>query len=64
MSDSCRRSPYEPARIQLIERNRHVEFHRCRRRTPKGEASLLSKLRRFMPAGPVDAGVRKTFGIG
>jgi hypothetical protein len=24
------------------------------RRTPKGEASLLSKLRRFMPAGPVD----------
>ncbi|SDI09684.1 Short-chain dehydrogenase [Pseudomonas benzenivorans] len=34
------------------------------RRTPKGEASLLSKLRRFMPAGPVDAGLRKTFGIG
>jgi NAD(P)-dependent dehydrogenase (short-subunit alcohol dehydrogenase family) len=34
------------------------------RRTPKGEASLLSKLRRFMPAGPIDAGVRKTFGIG
>ncbi|TDN69224.1 oxidoreductase [Paraburkholderia sp. BL10I2N1] len=29
------------------------------RRTPKGQASLLSKLRRFMPAGPVDAGVRK-----
>ena len=34
------------------------------RHTPKGEASLLSKLRRFMPAGPVDAGLRKTFGIG
>jgi len=32
--------------------------------TPKGEASLLRKLRRFMPAGPVDAGLRKTFGIG
>nr|WP_298167751.1 oxidoreductase [uncultured Pseudomonas sp.] len=34
------------------------------RRTPKGEASLLRKLRRFMPAGPVDAGLRKTFGLG
>lgn len=34
------------------------------RHTPKGEASLLSKLRRFMPAGPVDSGLRKTFGIG
>jgi NAD(P)-dependent dehydrogenase (short-subunit alcohol dehydrogenase family) len=33
------------------------------RRTPKGEASLLSKLRRFMPAGPVDASLRKTFGL-
>ena len=34
------------------------------RRTPRGEASLLRKLRRFMPAGPVDAGLRKTFGLG
>jgi NAD(P)-dependent dehydrogenase (short-subunit alcohol dehydrogenase family) len=33
------------------------------RRTPAGQASLLSKLRRFMPAGPVDAGLRKTFGL-
>lgn len=33
------------------------------RRTPKGEASLLSKLRRFMPAAPVDASLRKTFGL-
>lgn len=33
------------------------------RRTPKGEAALLSKLRRFMPAGPVDAGLRKSFGL-
>lgn len=33
------------------------------RRTPKGEASLLSKLRRFMPARPVDASLRKTFGL-
>jgi NAD(P)-dependent dehydrogenase (short-subunit alcohol dehydrogenase family) len=33
------------------------------RRTPKGEASLLAKLRRFMPAGPVGAGIRKTFGL-
>lgn len=31
--------------------------------TPKGEASLLSKLRRFMPAGPVEKGLRKTFGL-
>lgn len=34
------------------------------RRTPRGEASLLSKLRRFMPAGPVDGSLRKTFGLG
>ncbi|MFH1806809.1 MAG: oxidoreductase [Pseudomonadota bacterium] len=33
------------------------------RRAPKGEASLLSKLRRFMPFGPVDSGIRKTFGL-
>jgi NAD(P)-dependent dehydrogenase (short-subunit alcohol dehydrogenase family) len=33
------------------------------RRTPPGEASLLRKLRRFMPAGPVDASLRKTFGL-
>lgn len=29
------------------------------RRAPKGQASLLRKLRRFMPAGPVDAAIRK-----
>jgi NAD(P)-dependent dehydrogenase (short-subunit alcohol dehydrogenase family) len=34
------------------------------RRAPKGEASLLSKLRRFMPARPVDSSLRKTFGLG
>lgn len=34
------------------------------RRTPKGEASLLRKLRRFMPSGPVDGSLRKTFGLG
>lgn len=33
------------------------------RRPPKGKASLLSKLRRFMPAGPVDASLRKEFGL-
>ncbi|KQW54142.1 oxidoreductase [Variovorax sp. Root411] len=33
------------------------------RRTPAGEASLLSKLRRFMPAGPVDASLRKKLGL-
>ena len=33
------------------------------RRTPSGQASLLSKLRRFMPAGPVDASLRKSFGL-
>ena len=33
------------------------------RRTPQGEASLLARLRRFMPAGPVEAGLRKTFGL-
>ncbi|SAK53700.1 short-chain dehydrogenase/reductase SDR [Caballeronia fortuita] len=30
---------------------------------PAGQASLLRKLRRFMPAGPVDASLRKTFGL-
>lgn len=33
------------------------------RRTPRGEASLLATLRRFMPAGPVEKGLRKTFGL-
>lgn len=33
------------------------------RHTPKGEASLLTKFRRFMPAGPVEKGLRKTFGL-
>lgn len=33
------------------------------RRTPAGQASLLSKLRRFMPAGPVDTSLRKSFGL-
>ena len=33
------------------------------RHTPKGEASLLARLRRFMPAGPVGKGLRKTFGL-
>jgi len=33
------------------------------RHTPAGHASLLSKLRRFMPAGPVDASLRKSFGL-
>lgn len=33
------------------------------RHTPKGEASLLAKLHRFMPAGPVEKGLRKTFGL-
>jgi NAD(P)-dependent dehydrogenase (short-subunit alcohol dehydrogenase family) len=34
------------------------------RRQPKGKASLLSKMRRFMPAGPVDSSLRKEFGLG
>ncbi len=33
------------------------------RHTPKGEATLLSRLRRFMPAGPVEKGLRKSFGL-
>lgn len=33
------------------------------RRTPAGQASLLSKLRRFMPARAVDASLRKSFGL-
>ncbi|MDH0865100.1 oxidoreductase [Mitsuaria sp. GD03876] len=34
------------------------------RRTPPGQASLLSKLRRFMPSGPVDKSLRKQLGLG
>jgi len=33
-------------------------------RTPAGQATLLSVLRRFMPAGPVDASLRRQFGLG
>jgi NAD(P)-dependent dehydrogenase (short-subunit alcohol dehydrogenase family) len=33
------------------------------RRTPPGHAALVSKLRRFMPAGPVDASLRKGVGL-
>lgn len=33
------------------------------RHTPQGQASLLSKLRRFMPAGQVDQSLRKSFGL-
>lgn len=31
--------------------------------TPSGQASLLSKLRRFMPSAPVDKSIRKTFSL-
>ncbi|MYN40117.1 SDR family NAD(P)-dependent oxidoreductase [Duganella sp. FT109W] len=34
------------------------------RNTPTGQASLLSKLRRFLPATLVDASLRKQFGLG
>jgi len=34
------------------------------RHAPKGKAALLSKPRRFMPAAPVDASLRKDFGLG
>lgn len=34
------------------------------RSTPAGQASLLSKLRRFLPAGPVDSSLRKSLGLG
>lgn len=33
------------------------------RSAPSGQAALLSKLRRFMPSGPVDKNIRKTFGL-
>lgn len=33
------------------------------RRTPKGIATVLSKLRRYMPFGIVDSGIRKDFGL-
>jgi NAD(P)-dependent dehydrogenase (short-subunit alcohol dehydrogenase family) len=33
------------------------------RRTPAGQASILSMLRRFMPAAPVDSAIRKGLGM-
>ncbi|KMM74357.1 short-chain dehydrogenase [Xanthomonas sp. NCPPB 1128] len=33
------------------------------RRTPRGEAARLAALRRFLPAGPVEKGLRRTFGL-
>ncbi|QGZ38292.1 short-subunit dehydrogenase [Pseudoduganella flava] len=33
------------------------------RHTPQGEAALLARLRRYLPAGPVGKGIRKTFGL-
>ncbi|MBB5943046.1 oxidoreductase [Xanthomonas sp. 3307] len=33
------------------------------RHTPRGEAALLAKLRRFLPAGPLGKGLRRTFGL-
>jgi NAD(P)-dependent dehydrogenase (short-subunit alcohol dehydrogenase family) len=33
------------------------------RRTPAGQAAILSKLRRFMPAAPVDSAIRKGLGM-
>jgi NAD(P)-dependent dehydrogenase (short-subunit alcohol dehydrogenase family) len=35
----------------------------CMRHQPKGQASLLRMLRRFMPAAPVDASLRNSFGL-
>ncbi|MBY0243354.1 MAG: oxidoreductase [Burkholderiaceae bacterium] len=34
------------------------------RKMPPGQATLLSRLRRFLPAAPVDASLRKQFGLG
>jgi NAD(P)-dependent dehydrogenase (short-subunit alcohol dehydrogenase family) len=45
----------------IVEAALGVWRMRC---TPPGEASLLSKLRRFLPAGPVDASLRKKLGLG
>lgn len=33
------------------------------RRAPKGKATLLRKMRRFLPFAPVDQGIRKEFGL-
>lgn len=33
------------------------------RRAPSGQAAILSISRRFMPSGPVDKSIRKTFGL-
>ncbi|MDA8522891.1 oxidoreductase [Acidovorax sp. NCPPB 4044] len=34
------------------------------RHAPAGQAALLSRLRRFMPSGPVDSSLRKKLGLG
>ncbi len=52
----------EPAEVAVTIFNAALGAWKMRH-TPKGEASLLAKLRRFMPFGPVDKGLRKTFGL-
>jgi short-subunit dehydrogenase len=42
---------------------RAIESSHRMRRPAGGRARLLSRLRRFMPAGPVDASIRRVFGL-
>jgi NAD(P)-dependent dehydrogenase (short-subunit alcohol dehydrogenase family) len=46
-----------------VEVQRAMEEPHQLRRLVGSKARLLSRLRRFMPAGPVDRGIRKTFGL-
>ena len=61
MADSVNSAP-EPHGVAgtIVEAALGPWRMRC---TPPGEASLLTKLRRFMPAGPVDASLRKKLGL-
>lgn len=62
VADSVNRAP-EPASVAATIVEAALGPWRMRR-TPPGQAALLTKLRRFMPAGPVDASLRKQFGLG
>lgn len=60
-ADSVNRAP-EPSAVANTIVEAALGSWRMRR-TPAGQASLLSKLRRFMPAGAVDASLRKALGL-
>ena len=61
VSDSVNNAP-EPHRVASTVVEAGLGPWRMRY-TPPGQASLLTKLRRFLPSGPVDASLRRKLGL-